>query len=624
MKLISLHAKNVFSIGEIEINLSNRGLTLITGYNADDNGSNGAGKSSLANKAILWGLFGSTAGGLGADAVLNRHGKRQGSVRVEFEGVDGVRYMVVRERPAKLILERQGEDVSATTAKDTQVMIDRALGIDFKTFIQTSFFGQGRNLSYASLAPKEQKAVLEQILPMEEVDRWATYADAQYKEVDKKVKEIESDLGRDQATLEAHKGQYEYTISQSKKWKHDQTTKILSIEEEILNINDKFSNEYNRLSILNQYMNTIDEVDVGVEIDTITTNQRTHTIRVNEVENRCREAYDSLFKWQIRQKYLDNEIESLEGSKSCPTCLRPYDEHQEVEDRINKTKALIIEARDNIMLANQAHRHYESELQSIREEGAKFFDKVGELKNKLHMKTQYNAEAESITTRIGNVKKTLEKDKEKIKDASNPYDTTITDLGMKIEMLDKKILKKNERLGKLLREYEHLDYWRNVYSKELKLKLFEDACPFLDERTTYHLERLKNAQIHVEFSTVKRLATGKPKEEFNVNVWSETGGSGFDSLSGGEQQMVSFAIGLGLSDLARAISSVYSSFIILDEPFSELDARNSESIVEYLTGEMSAGKETMFLISNEETLKGLIPNRINVVKQHGITTIKNN
>jgi DNA repair exonuclease SbcCD ATPase subunit len=86
--------------------------------------------------------------------------------------------------------------------------------------------------------------------------------------------------------------------------------------------------------------------------------------------------------------------------------------------------------------------------------------------------------------------------------------------------------------------------------------------------------------------------------------------------------MVSFAIGLSLADLSSRTAMAQASFLILDEPFSELDARNSEAIVEYLTGEMGKDKDTIFLISNEESLKGLVPNNVHVIKEKGVTNVE--
>ena len=76
MRLLRVEAKNVFSIEQLTLVLANQGLLLIAG-------ENGVGKSSLANKSIVWGLFGSTAGGITADDVINRNStaKKMGSSR---------------------------------------------------------------------------------------------------------------------------------------------------------------------------------------------------------------------------------------------------------------------------------------------------------------------------------------------------------------------------------------------------------------------------------------------------------------------------------------------------------------------------------------------------------------
>ena len=86
--------------------------------------------------------------------------------------------------------------------------------------------------------------------------------------------------------------------------------------------------------------------------------------------------------------------------------------------------------------------------------------------------------------------------------------------------------------------------------------------------------------------------------------------------------MVNFSISLALSDLAETQFSGSSSFAILDEPFTNLDARNCESVISFLNTQFSDKKKTILLISNEDTLKQSIPKRINVVKEKGKSTLQ--
>ena len=141
--------------------------------------------------------------------------------------------------------------------------------------------------------------------------------------------------------------------------------------------------------------------------------------------------------------------------------------------------------------------------------------------------------------------------------------------------------------------------------------MLDKACPFLEARVTANLQKLGSTQLHATFSTSKTLKSGDVKPEFDVQVWSDTGGQGFDSLSGGEQQLLSFAVGIALADLAETQVGGVSSVLILDEPFVYLDGKNSENLVNYLT---ASERETTILISNDENLKSLIPNVIRVTK----------
>ena len=67
-------------------------------------------------------------------------------------------------------------------------------------------------------------------------------------------------------------------------------------------------------------------------------------------------------------------------------------------------------------------------------------------------------------------------------------------------------------------------------------------------------------------------------------------------------------------------TSGLNNLLILDEPFVQMDARNAEAVVNFLT--KHSGKETILLISNEEALKGLIHNRLHIVKHYGLSNLE--
>ena len=205
--------------------------------------------------------------------------------------------------------------------------------------------------------------------------------------------------------------------------------------------------------------------------------------------------------------------------------------------------------------------------------------------------------------------------------AENPHITTLAQVIKDINLYAIKKLWYDNQLKLLLKEEEAVLLWEKVFSKDFKLMLYTNICPFLTERTNLHLQNLNNSQLQVSFLTTAVLKNESIKNELSVTASSITGGDNYELLSGGEQQIVDFAVGLALSDLATLQSKSKSNILILDEPFVGLDSKNSESIVNYLQEVISKEKDSIFIISNEDVLKGLIPTTINVEKHNGISTV---
>ena len=165
-------------------------------------------------------------------------------------------------------------------------------------------------------------------------------------------------------------------------------------------------------------------------------------------------------------------------------------------------------------------------------------------------------------------------------------------------------------------EHSTIQKWQTIIKTQVRLALLEYACPVLSTITNRNLQDLRNGQISLKAYVERNGA----RDELAISVQSKSGGEGFDTLSGGEQQMTAFAFGLAMAELAVRTRGVLPDIMILDEPFSMLDERNSEAIVDYLT--QKAPANTVLLVSNEETLKPLIPNVVKVIKSNGITTIQ--
>ena len=143
-------------------------------------GQNGHGKSALLD-AITWALWGK-ARAKNQDELIH-YGQDEMMVDLEFRLRD-TRYRVVRRHASglgrrrssatDLQLQISGEDgfvpITAASMRETQAGIDRIIGMDYDTFINSAFLLQGRADEFTNKSPGERKEVLARILSLDVYD----------------------------------------------------------------------------------------------------------------------------------------------------------------------------------------------------------------------------------------------------------------------------------------------------------------------------------------------------------------------------------------------------------------------------------------------------------------------
>lgn len=585
MEFLELEINNFLSINKETLSLENRGVLLITG-------ENGAGKSSLTSKAISWALFGQTVRGVKGDAVVHvANASGTSSVKVKFR-VGGKVHTVLRSRnPTSLELDGQRFRVPA----ETQRAIEQLVGRDLDSFMAADYFGQDRPLDFLAMTPTAQMETMEAILRLSRLDHVVAVAKEKAAEERANVEAgstaLESNRGR-VAEIERQVGHAaeRYTeLQQGVDARQDRREELARKEMEL------------RREILKGPVHLAKD-DREVILSRLT---RAHEDRKQH------ETQDSHYR--ATAMHARNEVATLRSrlrnivDEVCPTCGGKV--HAELTNELRAEQAALSSTYEALLQRQNTVAHWLAHSVNTR---AALLSRVEELQRDLDARDDSIQRFEERLDEINKERVGLDVEDQRGKAVMLELVTMIDNMARQrsdfegyMATLEKQIQRATSRLSML-------NYWSDIFGKTFKNMILEQALPFLQERTAYHLQLLNNPEIKVSFSTQKILKSGEERQQFSVVASRNQGGQSEMALSGGERQMVSFAVGLALSELADSQTGSPSNLMILDEPFSMLSAANSEAVVHYVTKELVKRKATILLISNDDRMKSLVPGGIHV------------
>ena len=143
-------------------------------------GPNGNGKSALLD-GITWALWGKARGKTHDDLIS--YGADECRVELDFSSRNQD-YRVIRSHaragkrrrgPSDLqLMLLNGSDpvpLTGNMMRETQAQIEKTVGMDYETFVNSAFLVQGRADEFTNRTPAERKAVLSKILGLETYDR---------------------------------------------------------------------------------------------------------------------------------------------------------------------------------------------------------------------------------------------------------------------------------------------------------------------------------------------------------------------------------------------------------------------------------------------------------------------
>lgn len=172
--------ENFLSIQNLDITVPT-GVTLIDGWNEDDQTPEGSGKSAILN-AKCWCLYGKIPKDANIDDVI-KTGEKSCVVENHFGNA-----VVRRSRgPNELSLTVDGKVIKGKDARETQAIIEEYIGLTFETFCQTVYFAQNYAKKFITANQEEKGKILSEVQNLSVFDKAG-------KEVSELIKINEADL----------------------------------------------------------------------------------------------------------------------------------------------------------------------------------------------------------------------------------------------------------------------------------------------------------------------------------------------------------------------------------------------------------------------------------------------
>lgn len=661
MKFIKIKAKNFLSFKELELDLDNRGLILLTGKNLDDKSGtfdkNGIGKSSLV-ASIFYALFGETPDGRSADAIINKDAKKNASVELTLE-VSGNTYVITRGRKKNVLsITLNGEPMEFSTMKETQANIEQIIGIPEEVFRTTLFFDGHYTTPFSEMTDKQKKEFLSAIVDLSIYSKAHDKTKEEIKETKAQIASVDSNIT---IASESSKRELE-NVSRLRTTKEQYEHNLTTAQATLDNYDDQ---NYQTLS------NNL--LEASKELEYVSAYKTTNTAQnaLREALTASQSLSSELAELQSKQRELVAHVENLKSvMKSKMDMVKQY-------EQLNQSAY----TKDNLVASYNygANGSSVDAIDTIIPSGATNLETVAKLKEEL---ANLIAEYKSTDTSVYDqpiVEATAKQDEarqavQKLQEEANKEIEDNNTLNSRYQMANNKVnqikeqIRNEEQAKKNLESQvtsakssldlvnQQLESYGNVTTdnaesviedlqakkqalatnlvnlekvlgafsdKGIKSHVLDLVTPTLNEGVNKYLGTLTGGAINVEFSTQSKKADGTLSDKFDISVTYNGDVMSYNALSSGEKRRVDVAISLALQDMVIQRYGADVNLLAYDELFESLDATGAENVVELLKSRIEK-VGTIIVVSHNEDLKPLFDNSLEVIKKDGVSTLEGN
>jgi len=596
VKLQKLRLEGFFGISQVEIDLNNQGLVLVTGLN-------GSGKTAMVVEGLYYALYGRSFeyGQVPGAKVVNW---RTGYMLVEAEfEVDGCPWVVRRSRNHPVhdtgtsLFQAVGgkwEDRTLGSSSATQQKLDLLLGITAEGFSSSVVFSTDL-LRFPDYPDAEKKRIIADLLHLSEADvALARIKDARQTKLQEKDI-LERELAGVRSQLEKLERGVE-TLQSVEEFPAEKTARLDTMAAKMVELKEDTAAGAARLQdsvAKHQAKADAARADADRIAETIVDLTRRQTALAGEAASAVRELESersTLQSQHQRAKQVLAQTERGLADTTCPTCNRDWgEEHKNtltaerdrVRDMIPQIAAAILDVSSEIEAASLPFRDetqvLTAQISSYASEKAVLIRAAAAAEadaRRVGLQLQQTERAGvAAVDRLLQEAQALEAERSRTEGVLAEREDRLEHIYADIAEQTAKAESLEPDLAAVLAELDDLQILMECFGpKGARVLLLQSAIPALN---SYAQEA---ADVIAPGISVQFLADEDTKGRVDISVDNANGARTYHGNSGGERRKVDLVVLFSLMRLSRVRMNV----LVVDEAFEKLSEDAQQLIAAYL------------------------------------------
>jgi len=482
-------------------------------------GSNGAGKSSLLD-AITWVLFGQARK---RDDSLIHTAANTADVTLVFE-YEGNRYKVQRTLPRGKTStlefhiaqsDQRWKPLTEATIRATQSQIEETLRLDYDTFVNASFFLQGKADQFTQQRPADRKRILASILGLETWEAYRLRSAEKRKGIedeiavlDGRLSEIATELSEEETRKDhlAVLNQQLAAIMQTRQTQEknlENVRKMSASLDEQRKLVDSFSRQ------LNSATARLD--DLATRLNARYRERESHT----EIVARTDEIQAAYQVWELARQELAAWDTSAEQFRQHEKRRQPF------LDELNAAKAMLEQEQKTLTEEQSKVEREKEQLSEFKQQLAEFEDGLKELEGRLTQRAELEAQLTEARQRQADARAENPRLKDEMEELKERIDQLAVAEGAECPLCGQ-ALNPDERQGLIEKmTNEGTEMGNRFRANQVLGKELDNQIASLEEHMSdfTHLEQERLAKTQA----VASLTTRTEQVEDSIRSWIQNG-----------------------------------------------------------------------------------------------------